>query len=343
MLGIDRSAARHTWTAALVLLLLWLVYLVRGTLFIFILALLFAYLLSPLVNLIDRFLPGNRSRTIALGLAYAIFVAAMVLIGSQIGSRVVEQAAALKKTFPNMVAGWQPPAGSLEAQVADKVRAEVARWSSDVVSLLPQLGVRFLAVAKNLAYLVIIPILGFFFLKDAGMIRQHILDLVDEGPRRALLDDVLADTHLLLAHYMRAMLLLSLGTFTVYSVFLSIMGVPYAILLGLLGGMLEFIPTIGPVVAVLAILMVVVVSGGHFLAILISVVCYRVFMDYFASPNVMGRGVELHPLLLLFGVFAGAEAAGVAGAFLSVPVLALMRILYRRIRKARLSTRIAAS
>jgi len=53
----------------------WLVYQIRGTLFIFILALLFAYLLSPLVNLIDRFLPGNRSRTIALGLAYAIFVA----------------------------------------------------------------------------------------------------------------------------------------------------------------------------------------------------------------------------------------------------------------------------
>jgi predicted PurR-regulated permease PerM len=212
-----------------------------------------------------------------------------------------------------------------------------------VVSLLPQLGVRFLAVARNLAYLVIIPILGFFFLKDAGMIRQHILDLVDEGPRRALLDDVLADTHLLLAHYMRAMLLLSLGTFTVYSVFLSIAGIPYAILLGLLGGMLEFIPTIGPVVAVLTILLVTVVSGGHFLAILISVVCYRVFMDYFASPNVMGQGVELHPLLLLFGVFAGAEAAGVAGAFLSVPVLALARILYRRIRKARLSTRVTAS
>ena len=106
MLGIDRSAARYTWTAALVVLLLWLVYLVRETLFIFILALLFAYLLSPLVNLIDRFLPGNRSRTIALGLAYAIFVAAVVLIGIQIGSRVVEQATSLEKTFPNTVAGW---------------------------------------------------------------------------------------------------------------------------------------------------------------------------------------------------------------------------------------------
>jgi predicted PurR-regulated permease PerM len=343
MLGIDRSAARCTWTAALVVLLLCLVYLVRGTLFVFILALLFAYLLSPLVNLIDRFLPGNRSRTIALALAYAIFVAAMVLIGIQIGSRVVEQANSLEKTFPSRVAGWQPPAGSLEAQVADKVRAEAARWSNDLVSELPQFGMRFLAVARNLAYLVIIPILGFFFLKDGGLIRQHILDLVEEGPRRALLDDMLADTHLLLAHYMRAMVLLSLGTFTVYSIVLSIMGIPYAILLGLVGGMMEFIPTIGPVVAGLTILLVAVVSGGPVLAVVIFVLCYRVLMDYGAAPRLMGRGVELHPLLLLFGVFAGAEAAGVAGAFLSVPVLALVRILYRRIRKARLSGRLVSS
>ena len=343
MLGIDRSAARYTWTAALVALLLWLVYLVRGTLFIFILALLFAYLISPLVNLIDRLLPGSRSRTIALGLAYAIFVAAIVLIGSQVGSRVVEQATALEKTFPNTVAAWQPPAGSLQAQVADKVRAEAARWSNDLVSELPQFGVRFLAVARNLIFVVIIPVLGFFFLKDAGLMRQHILDLVEEGPRRALLDDVLADTHLLLAHYMRAMVLLSLGTFTVYSIFFSILGIPYAILLGLLGGVMEFIPTIGPVVAGLTILLVAVVSGGHVLAVVIFVLCYRVLMDYFASPHVMGQGVELHPLLVLFGVFAGAEAAGIAGAFLSVPVLALVRILYRRIRKARLSGRLVSS
>jgi predicted PurR-regulated permease PerM len=343
MLGIDRSAARCTWTAALVLLLLWLVYQIRGTLFIFILALLFAYLLSPLVNLIDRFMPGHRSRTIALGLAYAIFVAAVVLIGIQIGSRVVEQANSLKKTFPDTVAGWQPPAGSFEAQVADKVRAEVSRWSNDLVSELPQFGVRFLAVARNLIFVVIIPVLGFFFLKDGGLIRQHILDLVEEGPRRALLDDVLADTHLLLAHYMRAMVLLSLGTFTVYSIFFSILGVPYAILLGLLGGLMEFIPTIGPVVAGLTILLVAVVSGGHVLAVVIFVLCYRVLMDYFASPHVMGQGVELHPLLVLFGVFAGAEAAGIAGAFLSVPVLALVRILYRRIRKARLSGRLVST
>jgi len=337
MLGIDRSAARYTWTAALVVLLLWLVYLVRGTLFIFILALLFAYLLSPLVNLIDRFLPGSRTRTLALGLAYVIVVAAIVLIGTQIGSRVVEEATSLKRTFPNTVAGWQPAVGSLQAQVVDRVRAEVAKRSSDLISELPQFGMRFLAVASNLIYVVLIPILAFFFLKDASLIRQHILDLVEEGPRRALLDDVLADTHLLLAHYMRALVLLSVGTFTAYSIFFSIMRVPYGILLGVVGGLLEFIPTVGPLTAGLTILLVTVVSGSHVLEVVIFVLGYRVFQDYVASPHLMGRGVELHPLLLLFGVFAGAELAGIAGAFLSVPVLALVRILYRRIRKARLS------
>ena len=68
MLGIDPKAARYTWTAAAVLLLMWLVYLVRSTLFVFILAVLFAYLLSPLVNLLDRFLP-TRTRTPALAQA----------------------------------------------------------------------------------------------------------------------------------------------------------------------------------------------------------------------------------------------------------------------------------
>jgi predicted PurR-regulated permease PerM len=342
MLGIDRSAARYTWTAALVVLLLWLVYLARGTLFIFILALLFAYMLAPLVNLIDRILPGSRTRTLALGLAYAILVAAIVLIATQIGSRVVEQATSLKQTFPNWVARWQPAEGSLWAQVVDRVRAEVAKRSSDLISALPQFGVKFLAVASNLVYVVIVPILAFFFLKDAGLIRQHILDLVEEGPRREFLNDLLADANLLLAHYMRALVLISLGTFTVYSVFFSLMGVPYGILLGMLGGLLEFIPTVGPLTAGITILLVTVVSGSHVLAVVIFVVCYRVFLDYVASPRLMGRGVELHPLLLLFGVFAGAEVAGIAGAFLSVPVLALARVLYRRIRKARLSARTTA-
>src|SRR5436305_7235619 len=102
MLGIDRKAARYTWTAAAVLLLLWLIYQVRSTLFVFTLAVLFAYLLSPLVNLLDRFLP-TRTRTAALALSYVIFVAAVVLIGIKIGSTVADQAKQFERDLPDKI------------------------------------------------------------------------------------------------------------------------------------------------------------------------------------------------------------------------------------------------
>ena len=73
MLGIERSAARYTWTAAMVLLLLWLVYLLRVTLFVFALALLFAYLLSPLVDLLDRAIPRLSGRVLKCKLTPDLF------------------------------------------------------------------------------------------------------------------------------------------------------------------------------------------------------------------------------------------------------------------------------
>jgi predicted PurR-regulated permease PerM len=190
---------------------------------------------------------------------------------------------------------------------------------------------------------VIIPILAFFFLKDAGVMRQHILDLVEDGPRRALLDEVMADLHLLLAHYMRALMMLSAAAFTAYSIFFSIVGVPYAILLGALGGLLEFIPMLGPLAAGVTIVVVGAVSGANVPLMIIFLLAYRVFQDYVLSPHLMGQGVEVHPLLVLFGVFAGAEVAGIPGTFLSVPVLAMVRIVYLRIRKARLGSQIAST
>jgi predicted PurR-regulated permease PerM len=348
MLGIDRRAARYAWTVALTVLALCLVYLVRRTLFIFVLALLFAYLLSPLVNLLDRVLPSNRTRGLALGLAYIIFVGLVVLVGTQIGSRVVAQATALGQRLPDMLQSWvqasrqaPAPADSLQAQILDKAKAEIAARSGEILGALSKLGLRALTAAGDIVYVVIVPILGFFFLKDGHAIRAHILDLVDEGPRRALMDDVLADMNLLLARYMRALVLLSLATFTAYSIGFSIMRVPYSVLLATLAGMLEFIPMIGPLTAGVVTVVVGAVSGAPVVGIVIFVLAYRMFQDYILSPRLMQQGVSLHPLLVIFGVFAGGEVAGIGGSFLSVPVLALARVMYVRIRKARVAAALA--
>lgn len=343
MLGIDRRAARYTFTAALVLLLLYILYLVRVTLFIFILALLFAYLLSPLVNALDRLLPG-RTRAPALALAYIFFLGLVVLVAVQIGSRIVDQARDLEVRLPAMISSLKGPregASGLEAQIVEKARTEVARRAGDLFSALPAASLKFLTVASDLIYVVIIPVLAFFFLKDGAQIRQHLLDLVQDGTHRELLDEVMADVHLLLAHYMRALMVLVVAAFTAYGIFFTITGLPYGILLAAVAGILEFIPLVGPLTAAVTVTLVTWASGGPVLAVLIFLGVYRVIQDYIISPHLMGQGVEVHPLLVLFGVFAGAEIAGIAGTFLSVPVLAIIRILYLRVRKARLGLQTA--
>jgi predicted PurR-regulated permease PerM len=342
MLGIDSKAARYTWTAAAVVLLLALVYIVRKTLFIFILAILFAYLLSPLVNLLDRLMGSSKRRTPALALAYVILVGLMVLVGSQIGTRVVNEGKALAKDLPGKLAEWEKPspnlsptANNIRTQVVERARQMVTEGSTDLLTAAAQAGMQFITVASDAIYIVIIPILSFFFLKDGHLIREHVLDMVPDGPRRLLADDVMADLHLLLAHYMRALVMLSAAAFTAYSVFFEMMGVPYAILLAALAGMLEFIPMLGPLTAGIVIVLVSALSGSHPVAVLVFLLAYRVFQDYILSPHLMEQGVEVHPLLVLFGVFAGAEVAGIAGTFLSVPILAMVRVLFVRMRKAR--------
>jgi predicted PurR-regulated permease PerM len=332
MMGFDARAARWTWTAALVLLGIWLVYLLRSTLFVFSIAVLFAYLLAPLVDVIDRLLPGKRTRTIALALSYVLVVGLVVLAASLIGSRVVQQANELAKTFPNTLRGWEV---TFQDRVPDSLKNEVTTRVNGVIGSLPGYGLAFLGLLGNLIYVVIIPILAFFCLKDGALVKHHILGLMEPGAPRKLLENILADMDLVLAHYMRALVLLSLTTLTFYSVFLTIIGVNYGILLGVLAALLEFIPVVGPLAASVIVLAVGGVISGHVAAVLIFLGVYRLFQDYVVAPHVMGQGVELHPLLVLFGVFGGAELAGVAGTFLSVPILALVRVLYSRIYQAR--------
>ena len=347
MLGIDKRAARYTWSAAAVVLLLCIIYLMRTTLFVFVVALLFAYLLSPLVNIIDRLLPTNRTRTLALAITYLIFVGLLFVAVTQIGSRVIDQANSLAKSLPGWLAKWQQPSSgappavnSIKAQIIQQIRQQASRSAGDLIASLPKAGAKILQIASNLLYVVIVPILGFFFLKDGRALRSHVLELIGDGRARNLLDDIFVDINLLLAHYMRAILFLSLATFASYSIFFTILGVPFSVLLAALAATLEFIPIIGPFAAGVTALVVTLASNGPVLRALIFLLLYRLFQDYILYPRLMGSGVELHPLLVLFGVFAGAEVGGVPGAFLSVPTLALIRILYLRIRKARLITHV---
>ncbi|MCU1261871.1 MAG: hypothetical protein JWO80_4756 [Bryobacterales bacterium] len=351
MLGLDSRAARYTWTAALVLLVLYTLYLLRDTLFLLVAALLLAYLLYPLVQLLDRWIP-SRSRGPALAIVYLMLIGVLVLVGTELGSRAAEQAAALSQRAPELLdkIRQQPPSGilpksveSLQQTVIGTVEGYIYQHYREFVSVIPKLTLQILKVSSNLIYVIIVPILSFFLLKDGLVMRDELVSLIDPGPARKLTEEILSDVHLLLLQYMRALFALCTITLVTFAIVLYLLSVPYSILLASIAFPLEFIPLLGPLVAAVTIIGVSAFSGyPHLLWVIAFLGLYRLCQDYVIAPRLMSAGMELHPLLVILGVLAGGELAGVRGAFLSVPTLALLRVIYKRIRLWRLSSREAA-
>ena len=336
MLGIDAKAARAAWTVALVLIVLYAVYLIRSTLVVFSIALLFAYLLYPLVDFISRRFPA-RSRTPALAIAYAGVIGLIVLLTGVVGNRVAVEARSLRAKPPDVhafLAGFRvqhpalaPMVGVAEGLVRDNLNRALAEA--------PRLAVRVLSVSGSVIYVVLIPILSFFLLRDGRRIRDTLVEMLPLSREAGV--ELLKDIHVLLLQYMRALLYLCGTTLVVFSVVLSAMGVPYGLLLAVIAFPLEFVPMVGPVAAAVTIIAVSALSGyAHVWWVIVFLGVFRILQDYVLSPHLMSEGVELHPLLVIFGVLAGGEIGGVTGIFLSIPVLALARLAYHRFSVSRL-------
>ncbi|MGH9352737.1 MAG: AI-2E family transporter [Terriglobia bacterium] len=342
MLGIDPRAARTTWTVVATLILLWIIYQVRQTIFLFVVALLFAYLLWPLVDYLDKRLPG-RSRTPALVIVYSLLIAALIILGIEVGSRVVHEANTLAVKIPDFLAALRKPAtsGALSKSSPGRNLAAwagslAANYAKNIATLLPKAGLKVLSFAKDLIFFILVPVLAFFFLKEGRAMRQPVLSLLGSGhpARQELLESLARDLDVLLGRYMRALVTLAAIAFCAYGLFLALMKVHYAILLAAVAGPLEFIPVVGPFVAFVIIMLAAALTAPHRLIwVFLFMVIFRLFEDYFISPRIMSKQVKLHPLLVILGVLAGGEIAGVAGAFLSVPVMATLRVVYRHLMR----------
>jgi predicted PurR-regulated permease PerM len=169
------------------------------------------------------------------------------------------------------------------------------------------------------------------------ILQAHVFDelLVTMRHRRngAFWTDVLHGLNTLLSSYVRALALLSLATLVVYGLVLSLMGVPFALLLAGVAAVLEVIPVLGPLVAAAAIVGVALFSGYEHVGWIIAFIGgYRVFQDYMLNPWLMSEGVDVPPILVVFGLLAGEELAGVSGIFLSVPFLAALRMFVVQMR-----------
>lgn len=341
MLALDSRAARVAWTVALVVLLLGAFYTIRHTLMVFVLAILLAYLLAPMVNIVDRFSSSRLPRTLSMGVVYVVLLGAVGAVFAAIGGRVADEAAQLASLIPTYVKEPQRLEQlplpwwlrTYQRELMDFVIEQIQAHQDQIVPMLTSAGKGVLSAVGSAVILVIVPILSFFFLKDAAEIRNVIVAQFPGG-RQRIVNELLGDVHFLMGRFVRAMVLLALSTFAIFSIALGAFDVRFALLLSAFAGAGEFVPIAGPVASGAAILLVATLSGsGNVAALLVFLIVYRLFLDYVLQPYLMGHGVELPPLAIVFGILAGEELGGVLGMFLSIPVLAILRILYVHYRK----------
>jgi predicted PurR-regulated permease PerM len=311
-------------------------YQARRPLVIVIFSLFFAYLLEPLVAWFERRFHGSRTMGIAatyLSLAIAISV---LLVAA--GPRIIRQSSRLIRELPTLMDNIG--SGYIAQQIGDRqlwsneTQMAVQGFLSDHRSAIQgyvQAGVtRIPGFAGTLLWLLLIPLLAVFILKGKAQFASALSSLVENRHDRRFLSDVLSDMDSMLASFIRAQLSLCGLSALAYTLFLLLARFPFSFPIAAIAGVLEFIPMLGAVASASLIMGMAIVTGyKHWLLILLFLLVWRGLQDYLNSPLLMGRGLQLHPFAVVLGVLVFGELAGVPGVFLSVPIMASLRILWK--------------
>ena len=322
---------------------LWALYRLASVVFVLILATLVAYLMAPLVERAEGAfqIAGQRRRLPRWGAITLVYVliggavtgGAVLLLPSasqQVGD-IVARAPAYAQSIVTWEHGW--------TRYCDRLRMPVElRHAIDQSALAAAEGAKAaarrssLAVVdafSNLLWLVLIPVIAFFLLKDAAGLRLTILTAL---PHRHQLRShrLLEDVSSTVAAYIRAQVLACVLVGGLCGLGFAVLGVPYPVVLGALAGVLEFIPLVGPL---LLAVVASIVAALHAPMLVFGVVGFllvlRVVQDYAIYPRLIRHGLHLHPLAVIVAVLAGAELGGVAGIFLAVPTVAIASVVFR--------------
>jgi predicted PurR-regulated permease PerM len=340
-----RVILRVIFIILFVALTLWIIAKLTGVILLLVLSIFFAYLVYPLVDFIRR--PrqfGKRTiavpRSLAIILAYLVILTAIVVaitvILPSLGNQFPE--------FANQAKGYWKTLGERTQQVNNYFRSR--NMSGPVIdamnNAIPKLVEKISATASEvvsavlgyltfLPWLILIPILAFFLLKDVESFRRSALQMLPRGRWRWRGDEFFQDVNTTLAAYIRAQLTACLIIGLICSLGFLALGLPGWLVMGFMAGVFEFVPLVGPLFIAIIAALLGLLHAGPFNAFLILLFLglLRIAQDYFIYPRLIGQGIHLHPLAVIFAILSGAELAGVAGIFLAIPVVAILTVSYR--------------
>ncbi len=307
-----------------------LVYLVVG--------IVLAYSLRPIVNRLEGLGLGRISSIAAafvlfigilslLATYFVPFVASQVTELSQLVS--IEEVSAIAATLEDRLSRFFPVQEG--AVISGVTRVFQALFQEErITSLMGSLVDLF----TNIFYAVIIvPFIAFFFLKDGSQIRQGLVRFVPNRYFEITLS-IIEKVESNIGSYLKGLFVQCVSIGTVASVLLNIVGLDYALAVGVFAGLANTIPYFGPLMGFLAGAVVGVVQTGDFsliLGVLIAMGITQVADNVFFQPFIFSRVAEAHPLIILFVVLIGAQLGGIVGMLLAIPVMTTVRVVVQQI------------
>jgi predicted PurR-regulated permease PerM len=331
---------------ALALLVLGLLWAARGALFPFVFALVLAYVLFPLVAFFERALLRlfprlRRGRPLAILLTYLTAVLALVVFFLLVLPVVSPQFAALWDNRQEITGAVQryvsqglvwyranTPA-DIQAQIDQAAQAAGGRLSGAVQSALVQTVSAVTSTVAFVAGLVIIPVWLFYVLNDQSRFMKSAVAMIPVQIRADTVNMVrIADR--ILSKYLRGQLLLCVVVGMLAALGLSLLGVPFPAVLGLIAGVFEILPFLGPLLGALPAVLVALIQDPLLaLWTVVLFVAIQQVENTVLVPRISGKAVELHPALIVLVIIIGSEVAGLAGAILAVPVTAIIRDVFK--------------
>jgi len=323
---------------------LWVVIKLTGVILLLILSVFFAYLVSPLVEFLRRPIKiSGRERAmpriLAISLAYVIIVGAVVaaiyVLLPSLGSQLPE--------FAQQARGYWKSLGEsmqrlneffrlrMPAPLMDAINREAPNIMQKVGGTISAVIERMVLWLAYIPWLILIPVLSFFFLKDAEAFRRSALQMLPRGRWRWRGDEFFQEVSGTLAAYTRAQLTACLLIGIVCTIGFALLGLPSPLVLGFIAGVFEFVPLVGPLLIAIIAVIVATLHAGSLSALLVILFLgvLRIVQDYAVYPRLIGQGIHLHPLAVIVAILCGAELAGVTGIFLAIPVVAILTVSYR--------------
>ena len=295
------------------------------------------YLLNPLVSALER---RGVPRAAGAGIVYVLFLCIVALVISLLVPVVTRQVGQVIDHFPDYLADAQATISRLAARFgqepdfrldAEQVREWLSAGENRQAVTRYLTGLRSVtnSVISGLIIIVLGPVMAFYLLVDLPRLRRGAMTLIPPD-RREEIKGLMDRIGTAVGGFFRGQLLVALFVGVASSIGLWAIGLPYWLLVGMVAGIFNLVPLVGPFIGGGLAVIIALVSGEPLKAVWAALVLLAVQQidNHLISPNVMGRTVQLHPVVVMLALLVGASFAGLFGMLVVVPLVAMAKIIF---------------